>query len=208
VVPAPTDLRLGNDAIDLQAAILYADMAGSTALVDGHSAEFAAEVYKSFLTCAARTIKGEGGVITAYDGDRIMAVYLGDTKETSAVKTALKINYAVKNIVQPALAAEYPGKQYTAGHSVGIDTSRVKVARIGVRNDNDLVWVGRAANYAAKLSDLRTDGHTSWITGAVYNALRDEGKFGGNPRRNMWEERTWTPMNNMQIYRSNWWWGV
>jgi len=27
-------------------------------------------------------------------------------------------------------------------------------ARVGVREDNDIVWIGRAANYAAKLCAL------------------------------------------------------
>jgi len=30
--------------------------------------------------------------VTAYDGDRVMAVYLGNSKNTSAVTTALKIH--------------------------------------------------------------------------------------------------------------------
>ena len=33
---------------------------------------------------------------------------------------------------------------------LGIDTSKLFVARTGIRKSNDLVWVGRAANYAAK----------------------------------------------------------
>src|SRR4051794_35685165 len=91
VVPADEDLKLSNDAVKLDATILYADMSGSTKLVDGYDNQFAAEVYKAYLHCAAKIVTSEGGTITAYDGDRIMAVYLGNTKNTSAVRTALKI---------------------------------------------------------------------------------------------------------------------
>jgi class 3 adenylate cyclase len=73
VVPDPEDLQLGNDAVKLQATVLYADMADSTDLVDGHEPHFAAEIYKAYLRCAARIIKHEQGTITAYDGDRLMA---------------------------------------------------------------------------------------------------------------------------------------
>jgi len=34
-------------------------------------------IYKTFLHCAAKIIRSHKGVITAYDGDRIIAVYIG-----------------------------------------------------------------------------------------------------------------------------------
>src|SRR5258708_34674599 len=89
VVPADDSLKLSNDAVQLDATVLYADLADSTKLVDGHIASFAAEIYKTFLHCAAKVIRQEGGTITAYDGDRIMAGYIGKSKNTSAVRTAL-----------------------------------------------------------------------------------------------------------------------
>jgi uridylate cyclase len=207
VVPAPEDLKLGNDGVKLNATVLYADMADSTQLVDGKTAHFAAEVYKSYLTCAARIIKSEGGAITAYDGDRIMAVFLGTTKNTTAVRSALKINAAVHNIINPALEKQYPTVSYKVRHHIGVDTSLVVVARIGVRNDNDLVWVGRAANYAAKLCAIKED-NTVFITNDVFNGMLEDVKFGGQPRQMMWRERTWSDMGNSRIYSSTWIWVV
>jgi len=205
VIPAPENLKLGNDGVQLDATILYADMADSTGLVNAKTATFAAEIYKAFLTCCARLIRAHGGTITAYDGDRIMAVYIGDSKNTSAVKTALRISWAVEKLIKPKLNAQYPNETYVPGHSVGIDTSKILVARIGVRNDNDLVWVGRAANYAAKLCTLRTDGYSSWITGEVYDNMHASAKTSADGR-SMWEERSWTARNKMRIFRSNWRW--
>jgi class 3 adenylate cyclase len=93
-VPADSDLRLSNDAIHFaEATVLYADLSGSTALVNQQPWETAAEIYKTFLVCAARVVRANEGVITAYDGDRIMAVYLGSSKDIDAAKTALQINY-------------------------------------------------------------------------------------------------------------------
>ncbi len=204
VVPDPEDLALGNDAVELEAAVLYADMADSTVLVDKMKPTFAAEVYKSFLVCAARIIRDEGGSITAYDGDRIMGVFIGDSKRSTAARTALKINWAVSNIVNPQLQQFYT-TEYRLKHHVGIDVSKIMVARIGVRNDNDLVWVGRAANYAAKLAAL-DDTAPTFITAAVHDQLSDESKYGGSPKAPMWTERKWTQMNDMKIYSSTWWW--
>src|SRR2546427_180649 len=107
-VPESEDLKLTNDAVRLNATVLYADMAVSTALVDGHKPFFAAEVYKAFLHCAAKIVTSEGGEITAYDGDRLMGVFIGDGKNSRAARAALKLNYARMKIINPALKAQYP----------------------------------------------------------------------------------------------------
>lgn len=206
VVPEPQDLNLGNDAVSLNATILYADMSDSTKLVDNQSAELAAEVYKSYMACAARVIKLEGGSITAYDGDRVMGIFIGDVKNTTAARTALKISWAVKKIINPALVSQYGTGAYQMQHCIGIDTSSIMASRIGVRNDNDLVWVGRAANYGAKLSSLEA-GYV-YITEAVFNKLADVSKFNGEPKTLMWDKRCWTAMNNMTVYRSGWIWSL
>ena len=54
-VPDPDDLRLNaNHAKDLEAAtVLYADLDGSTNMVDNYDWSFSAEIYKVYLRCAA-----------------------------------------------------------------------------------------------------------------------------------------------------------
>ncbi|ESX06551.1 guanylate cyclase [Mesorhizobium sp. LSJC268A00] len=203
-VPEQDSLRLGNDGVDLNATVLYADISDSTKLVDSHSAFFAAEVYKAFLRCAAKIIISEGGVITAYDGDRVMAVYLGDSKNTAASRAALKINWACLNIVQPSLMKQYT-TEFVLKHTVGIDTSQLRVARAGIRGSNDLVWIGRAANWAAKLCTLPHE-HSTWITKEVFDMLHTSLKI--TEGRSMWDQMTWNTMNGATIYRSNWWWRV
>ncbi|HEX8211618.1 MAG TPA: hypothetical protein VF584_15705 [Longimicrobium sp.] len=201
VVPTSNDVQLANAAVKLQATVLYADLDGSTNLVDRFTPQFAAEVYKTFLYCAAKVIRGEGGEITAYDGDRIMAVFLGNLKDPNAARAALKLNYACTRIIQPALQAQYPNYTYTLRYVAGIDTSPLYVARTGIRGANDLVWVGRAANYAAKLAALSPDFPTR-ITADVYNKLPANLKESDG--KSIWEPVTWNPMNNLRIYRSIW----
>src|SRR5712691_9753075 len=125
IVPDPEDLQLGNDAVKLQATVLYADMADSTDLVDGYQPHFAAEIYKAYLRCTARIIKHEQGTITAYDGDRVMAVFLGKLKNTSAVRSAQMINYAIRAIINPLSKKQYPDTTYQLKHVIGIDTSEL-----------------------------------------------------------------------------------
>ena len=201
-VPESEDLALGNDAVKLDGTVLYADLDDSTNLVDGYKPALAAEIYKTYLHCAAKVIRSEGGVITSYDGDRIMAVYIGELKDTYAARSALKINYAVTQIINPILKKYYT-TNYLVRQVVGIDTSELFVARTGIRGSNDLVWVGRAANYAAKLSSLSAD-YPSRLTEAVYKKLNKSAKY-SNDGKPMWKEATWNDMNGMRIYRSTWW---
>jgi len=205
VVPAPSDIGLGNNATLLeQAVVFYADLDGSTNMVDTKKWQFSAEIYKTFLHCAAKIVKAESGDITAYDGDRIMAIFIGDNKHDRAARAALKLRWAVLNIIQPRMKEIYT-TDFVIAHTVGIDVSDLRAVRTGVRGDNDLVWVGQAANYAAKLTTLSSD-YPTWITKAVYDGLSPSLKTSDS--KSMWEARTWTDMKKMSIYRSNWNWSI
>jgi len=200
VVPEDNSIKLSNDGVNIDATVLYADMANSTALVDSKTKIFAAEIYKTFLHCAAKIIASEGGTITAYDGDRIMAVYIEGAKNTAAVRSALKINYARQQIIIPAMKKQYLTTEYTPQHVVGIDTSKLFVARTGIRGSNDLVWVGRAANHAAKLTTL-SPLYPTYVTQAVYSVMLDQVKF--TDGKDMW---TAFNSNNQKIYGSTYRW--
>ena len=128
-------------------------------------------------------------------------------KNTSAARTALKINYAVTEIINPAIMEQYQTTSFQLRQAVGIDTSPLLVARTGIRGANDLVWVGRAANYAAKLCSMPGGNpYPSVITGDVYNSMLDSAKYGYDGR-NMWESHYWTE-RSMTVYSSRWWWKV
>ena len=96
VVPSDSSLTLGNKGIRISATILYADLADSTRMVRRSTEKVSAEIYKSFLSATCKVIRANGGEITAFDGDRVMAVFIGDGQNTEAAQTALQINYAIK----------------------------------------------------------------------------------------------------------------
>jgi len=135
-----------------------------------------------------------------------MAIFIGGYKNTTAAKVGLKINYACEKIIKPAIRLQYPDTDYTLHHVVGIDTSKLLVSKTGIWGANDLLWMGKASNHAAKLSSLDHD-YPTWITEAVYNCLNNECKISPDGRP-MWEARTWRAMKNATIYRSNWRWKI
>lgn len=201
-VPEAEDVKLGNDAVTLDGTVLYADLAESTAMVNDYKKWFAAMMYKSFLLGACRMIRHCGGTISAFDGDRVMAVFIGPLKNTSAAKAALHINWN-KIMINEEIAITYPKTPFRLSHVVGIDTSPLFVARTGIRGSNDLVWVGRSANYAAKLSNQDT-GFATLLTSDVYNRLKHSSKYGKN-NQNMWVPLAWEEFG-ITIYGSTFQW--
>jgi len=201
-VPDVDDLKLGNDAVTFEAVVLYADMADSTWLATNMKESFAAEVYKSYLVSACRCIRENEGEITAFDGDRVMGVFVEGNKNTNAAKTALNISWCRK-LINEEIKDYYSSIEYTLKQSVGVDKSKVFVARTGIRGSNDLVWVGGAPNYAAKLCALRDGAYASWITEPIYQSLLDSSKCSNGT--DMWTRREWTEYNRI-VYASTWTW--
>lgn len=101
VVPSADALTFGNTGIRIDATVLYADICGSTTMVDALHDTRAAEYYKAFLHCFAKIVKAEDGTITAYDGDRLMAIFVGGDQAVEAIRAALKISTAVSDIINP-----------------------------------------------------------------------------------------------------------
>jgi adenylate cyclase len=209
VVPENPDIGLGNDAVDLEATFLYADLHDSTSLATHHQ-RIAAEVFKAYLMGTARIIRSLGGEIRSFDGDRVMGVFIEGPKNSNAAEAGLKISYFFSQILKPAFDDFYKEafpRGVSLNQSVGIDTSKAMIVRSGIRNNNDLVWVGRAPNIAAKLSGIREVGYSTYITKNVFDVMTDTSKFGGEPKQLMWEARTWSAGNEFgvsSIYRSNW----
>ncbi|WP_331734868.1 adenylate/guanylate cyclase domain-containing protein [Streptomyces sp. NBC_00887] len=212
VVPGTDDVKLySNDAVKLDAVYLYADLLGSTKLAREFRPETAGKVLRASLRTASQIIKRKGGEIRSYDGDRVMAIFIGKSKNSSAAIAALQINYAITSIVQPALYTKLPHLQrdgFELTMCVGIASGEAFIARAGVRDSSDLVSIGRAPNVAAKLSDVREPHqHATYITADVYKMLSPEAKLADGT--DMWEARgsdiggEW-----MTIYRSNYCWGL
>lgn len=212
VVPTVEDVALTGGAVNLDATMLYSDLADSTELAM-YNKKMAAKIYKIFLACSARIIRYHGGDIRSFDGDRIMAVFLGDYKNTNAAKCALKLKYIFLNYIKPELEKNYQVLRdgtFNLTFCSGIDTSQVMVIRSGIRNNNDLVWVGRAPNIAAKLSNIRKAPYYTYITGDVYDKLNNEAKLSSDNKQ-MWEKREGKDdglPNISTLYRSSWGWVV
>lgn len=207
-IPETSDLRLYNDAVELDGAVLYADLAGSSKLTQGYKDYFVAEIYKSFLAAVSDVIRNNDGEITAFDGDRVMSVFIGAMKCTNAAKAALQISAIVRKINE-IIEEKYPSTKYRIDYGVGVDVSRLFVVRTGVRGANDLAWIGDASNVAAKLSNLRGLEGRSLITKRVFERLADTSKYAiqNGEHRCMWTLTSESVLGH-EVYQSTWYWNL
>lgn len=176
-VPKTDDVKLAGGAVELEATFLYADLANSSKMSKELDRRVAAKIMKSFLSTTCRLIRSHNGTVVSFDGDRVMGIFLGDYKNSNAGKCALKIKYAVSQIIKPKFEEKYDSVKnasFKITHGAGIDTGTILGVRGGARNANDLIWIGRAANLAAKLSDIREGKYNTFISSAVYNKLSKE----------------------------------
>lgn len=210
IVPSTDDVALAGGAVKLDATVLYADLVQSSKLATDFQKRTAAKIIRSFLYCTSRIITEHDGKITSFDGDRVMGIFLGGFKNTNAATCALKMNYVTLKIIQPKVTNHFTSLRETGfkiSHCVGVDTSAVLAVRAGQRGSNDLVWIGRAPNLAAKLSDIRGSPYHSYITDDVFSRLNDSAKYGGDNKKLMWEKRSFQYIGeSTTVYRSSWWW--
>lgn len=207
IVPSSSDVTLKDGAVKVDAVFLYSDLAGSALLSQTCPWTTTAKVIRSFLDCATRLIIKHGGYVRSFDGDRVMGVFMGDRKSSNASICGREIHWAVRKVIQPAAESKFKSIKENGieiRNCSGLDLGEVRAVRSGIRDNNDLIWVGKAASFSAKLSDVRETGYHTFISKRVYHALADDAKFSDG--KNMWTSSSIEFAGKTEIvYKSNHW---
>ena len=185
----PDEAKLiGRKASKVSATYLYTDIINSSGLVKVAPAETVASIMAAFLKVSVRAIRFHDGHIRSFDGDRVMGIFTGPRKASRAVSAALNINWAVGQLLDPAIRKQFKSirsSTWTLEQMTGIATGEALMVKVGIRNNSDLLSAGLAPNLAAKLSDLRPGGkkHIA-ISKGTFDAIADSEKISnGKP---MW----------------------
>lgn len=193
VIPDTDNVALKNGAVKLQATFLYADLAGSSALAKKCPWQTTAKIIRAYLNIAVRLIRAHNGEIRSFDGDRVMGIFTGDQPNTNAVNCAREIDWMVEKVIKPKAESKFKSirdNNIKIKHCVGVDTSEVRAVRSGIRNNNDVIWIGKAPSFAAKLSDIREYPYSVYISKDCHDKLADSAKKDGLD--NIWENRSYS----------------
>lgn len=121
-----------------------------------------------------------------------MGVFSGDYKCTNAIKSAMKIRWSINNILNPKLKSPIR-------IGIGADYGKTLITKVGKgrdQNNQDLIWVGQACNYASHY--CQEANQTIIISERTYNKMAKECKLDGKGN-NMWKYKHLTLKNNDKI---------
>ena len=129
--------------------VLFADVAGSTALADASDPEDVRALMAAYYDIAARVIAERGGTLEKFIGDAVMAVFGVPRAHDDDPDRALSAAVALRD----AVAAD--GATAALGLRIGVNTGEVIAARDPGR---DFLVTGDAVNVAARLQQTAVPG--------------------------------------------------
>ncbi len=152
VAPAPAQARLR------QISVLFADVAGSTAMMQALGAEEAAEWLDGLLQRMAAVVRGAGGEVLRFTGDGLKAAFgihgLHEDEAERAVRAGLQILQVAGPLQRPPGAGCPPAEP--AGIRVGVHSGPVL---IGAGHEADRTAMGHAVHVAARMEQSAPVGH-------------------------------------------------
>jgi len=207
IVPSTdySKLTFGNKGLTSSFAFLFVDIRKSSELHDTYGYKIAAKIYQSFQEINVRIISSNDGEVRAFDGDRVMGVFSGKRKRSNAVKASMQIHWAVRTILNPTLK--------TSIHiGAGVDNGVTLVTKVGKgRNteNQDLVWIGKASNYASHLSN-EADNSTIISVDTFTNMDKENKILSSSKPIEIWKKKVLVLKNDKKVvcYESSTAWEI
>jgi adenylate cyclase len=177
-VPLPEDLTLkAGKAADFEAAMLFIDVRESSTITDAFRLQTAAKMIRAYADGAVRIVHANSGRVRSFNGDGMLAVFIGANRCDNSVNAAMQCKWFVNQVLRRKFGKFFANNAQARKLALdfkigcGIDVGRVYAVRIGIGGTNDIAWVGRPTNTAAKLSDRAREPRNIVITGEVWSKL-------------------------------------
>src|SRR5262249_35447512 len=159
------------------AAVLFVDIAGSTARMERMSPEDAVRFLQDYHGRIERAVLAHQGVLEQFMGDGAMAVFgvpePRPEDAAAALASARDLVDDVKRRNEELLAAGEPPFRV----AVGLHYAPVAIARLGGQTQSQISTAGDTVNVASRLEKLtRQHGATIVISGAVVEAVEAVGQ--------------------------------
>jgi adenylate cyclase len=213
-VPNPVDIPLGNQAAKLDATALFIDLRQSSDITNAFRRQTAAKMLKSYFDGSVRIINQNTGQVRSFNGDGMLALFVGDKQSNNAVRAAMQVRWFVEHVLWPKFNGYFDANKAARGARLnfsigaGLDKGDIYAVRVGIRGTNDVAWVGRCTNTAAKLSNVLHHPRSIGITRAVYHRLNNDRKYSDG--RHMWSDESFDHFGGVsRAYRTTaFWWSI
>lgn len=163
----------GSVGEEKQIAILFADIGGYTAFAEALPPYDVIHVLSRYFHLMGEVITRQGGYISDYIGDGIMALFgLENPAEAAlrAVKAGVEMLAAVEKL-NPYLETMYK-KSFQI--RIGVHYGEAVVGTIGIANIKKLAAIGDAVNFASRIEVANKEIGTKFlISEDTYNEVRD-----------------------------------
>ncbi len=169
-LPAPVAAALAlqrpSSAIEAQTrqvSVLFADIRNFSAYCEARPPEEAAAVLHAFFAAATRVVQSHGGVIEAFQGDAILAVWNGDLRQghtagnTHHAQQALQAAIELLHAVQGVLPDPAPAGLEPLSLGVGVETGPAMTGSFGLASRRTHMVMGRTVTIASRLVEMTAD---------------------------------------------------
>ena len=144
-------------------SVLFADIRNFSAYVEARPPEEAAAVLHAFFSTATRIVQAHGGVIEAFEGDAVLAVWNAEpnpTKKTEVqdhANQALEAAVALNQAMHGVLPDPAPQGLEPLALGIGVETGLAMVGSFGLASRRTHMVLGRTVTIASRLVDLTAE---------------------------------------------------
>ena len=149
-------------ASTLQVSVMFADIRNFSAYCEARPPEEAAAVLHAFFSAATRAVEEQGGVIEAFQGDAVMAVWnAGHGTDTQAkanhAQHALQAAINLQLAVQDVLPDPAPAGLEPLSLGIGVETGPAMAGSFGLASRRTHMVMGRTVTIASRLVEMTAD---------------------------------------------------
>lgn len=146
-----------------QVSVLFADIRNFSAYCESRPPEEAAAVLHAFFSTATRVVQAHGGVIEAFQGDAIIAVWNGELLEsvtaasTNHARQALQAAIDLQVAIRGVLPDPAPNGLEPLSLGVGVETGPAMAGSFGLASRRTHMVMGRTVTIASRLVEMTSD---------------------------------------------------
>ena len=147
--------------IEREATVLFADIAGFTAMTEQAGPTHTVEILNAYFDEVTRIISAHNGIVTQFQGDAVLATFNVPVEDPGHAENAFE---AASAILGSVAGREFAGERIRV--RIGINTGLLVAGNVGGGGRQSYTVHGDAVNLAARLEMLCKEYRTSLLLSA------------------------------------------